>query len=341
MPESVLVTGSSGFIGGYVVEELLRRGYRVVGLDDHSKYGPVTRSYDSDPGYTLTEGDARDPRLVADLLSGCEHLVAGAAMIGGISYFHTYPYDLLATNERIIAATCDAAIDQFQRGTLRKVTYLSSSMVFESADRWPSHEGQEREIPPPWSSYGFQKLAVEYFARAAHAQHGLPFTIVRPFNCVGVGESRALGDKDVRSGNLKLAMSHVVPDLIQKLVKGQDPLHILGDGSQIRHYTYGGDLARGIRLAIEHPDAVNEDFNLSTARSTTVLELARAIWERIHRGQSFRYVSDDPFEYDVQRRVPDVSKAKRVLGFEATTSLEQILDEVIPWVRRQVELGHI
>ena len=147
-------------------------------------------------------------------------------------------------------------------------------MVFESADSWPSYEGQEREIPPPLSSYGFQKLAVEYFARAAYDQYGLPYTIVRPFNCVGIGEMRALGEVEVLSGNVKLAMSHVVPDLVQKVVKGQDPLHILGDGTQVRHYTYGGDLARGIVTAMEHPDALNDDFNLSTAESTTVLELA-------------------------------------------------------------------
>ena len=212
--------------------------------------------------------------LMTELLSDCDDFIAGAAMIGGISYFHTYAYDLLATNERIIAASCDAAIRAFDGGRLKKVTYLSSSMVFESATSWPSYEGQEREVPPPLSSYGFQKLAVEYFARAAHDQYGLPYTIVRPFNCVGVGEARALGEVEVLSGNVKLAMSHVVPDLVQKILKGQDPLHLLGDGTQIRHYTYGGDLARGIVTAMEHPAALNDDFNLSTAQSTTVLELA-------------------------------------------------------------------
>ena len=143
------------------------------------------------------------------------------------------------------------------------------------------------------------------------------------------------------SGNVKLAMSHVVPDLVQKVLKGQDPLHILGDGGQVRHYTYGGDLARGIRVCIEHPAALNEDFNLSTAESTTVLELAEAIWKKLKPGEPFRFVSDAPFTYDVQRRVPEVSKARRVLGFECTTTLDTMLDEVIPWVRNQVELGNI
>jgi UDP-glucose 4-epimerase len=219
---------------------------------------------------------------------------------------------------------------------------MSSSMVFESATEWPSFEGQEREIAPPLSSYGFQKLAVEYYAKAAWDQHKLPYTILRPFNCVGVGESRALGDEEILSGNVKLAMSHVVPDLVQKVVKGQDPLHILGEGNQIRHYTYGGDLARGIVAAMEHPDAVNEDFNLSTAESTTVLDLAGLIWKKIKGpDEPLRVVSDEPFEYDVQRRVPSTDKAKRVLGFEATTSLSAMLDEVIPWIAAAVANGTI
>lgn len=91
---------------------------------------------------------------------------------------------------------------------------------------------------------------MEYFAKAAWDQYQLPFTIVRPFNCVGIGEGRALGDVEVDSGNVKLAMSHVVPDLVQKVVKGQDPLHILGEGNQVRHYTYGGDLAAGTLLTV-------------------------------------------------------------------------------------------
>ncbi len=338
----VMVTGAAGFIGGYIVEELLGRGYDVVGLDNESKYGPVTRSYDTHPKYNLVRGDARDVELMTDLLNDCDHLIAGAAMIGGISYFHTYQYDLLATNERIIASTCDAAIRAHRDGSLSKVTYVSSSMVFESTDSWPSAEGQEFRIPPPKSSYGFQKLAVEYFARAAHGQYGLPFTIVRPFNCVGVGEGRALGDVEILSGNVKLAMSHVVPDLVQKVLKGQDPLHILGDGSQIRHYTFGGDLARGIVTAMENPAALNDDFNLSTSESTTVIALAERIWRRI-KGHDvpFRYVSDPPFEHDVQRRIPSTEKARRVLGFEATTTLDAMLDGVIPWIEHAVETGAI
>ena len=340
--KKVLLTGSSGFIGGYVVEELLKRNYSVIGLDNFSKYGKIAKSYDNHPNYQLIEGDARDVDLMMELVADVDILIAGAAMIGGISYFHTFAYDLLATNERIMASTCDAAINAFKNHHLERVVYISSSMVFESAERWPSKEGDELLIPPPLSSYGFQKLAVEYFARAAHLQHGLPYTICRPFNCVGVGEGRAITDVEIMSGNVSLAMSHVVPDLIQKVIKGQDPLHILGDGKQIRHYTYGGDLAIGIIAAMESDAAINNDFNLSTTISTTVLELAEMIWSKVYgTDQALRIHHDDPYTYDVQKRIPDTNKALEILGFEAHTPVWDVLDELIPWIKEAIANGAI
>jgi UDP-glucose 4-epimerase len=339
--KSVLVTGANGFIAGYLVEELLNSGYRVVGLDNFSKYGRVEKSYDSDPNYKLVEGDAKDSALIYELLEGCNHLVAGAALIGGISYFHEFAYDLMAENERITASTFDAAIRAHKHNSLQKITVLSSSMVFESCQTYPTAEGMQKTSPPPLSTYGFQKLAVEYFAQGAQEQYQLPYTIIRPFNCIGIGEKRALSDKEIMSGNVSLAMSHVVPDLVQKVAKGQDPLHILGSGQQVRHYTYGGDLARGIRMAMEHPDAVNNDFNLSTSVSTSVIELAALIWEKMNPSKPFHYVSDTPFQYDVQKRVPDTKKAEEILGFVAETSLSDALDEIIPWVVSQVEIGGI
>jgi len=338
----VLVTGASGFICGYLIQELLDHGYDVVGLDNFSKYGRLEKSYDANPRYRLVEGDVKDTGLLKKLLSDCDQFIAAAAMIGGISYFHEFAYDLLAENERIIASSFDAAIWANRQAQLKKILVLSSSMVFESTTEYPTPEGAERRSSPPRSTYGFQKLATEYFVQGAFEQYQLPYTIVRPFNCVGIGEKRALCDREIMSGNVRLAMSHVVPDLVQKLLKGQDPLHILGSGKQVRHYTYGGDLARGIRIAMEHPAALNQDFNLSTSVRTTVLELAQLIWHKVHgSGKPFRYVSDPAYEYDVQERSPAIGKARELLGYEAATSLSEILDEVIPWIRLQIELGQM
>ncbi len=337
----VLVTGAAGFIAGYLIPELLAAGHEVVGLDDFSKYGPTSRSYDADRSYRFVQGDAKDVALLRELAVEVDQIVAGAAMIGGISYFHEFAYDLLAENERILASTFDAAIDAAANGRLERIVVISSSMVFENAFSFPTPEGAQLGSPPPSSTYGFQKLASEYFARGAWEQYRLPYTILRPFNCVGVGERRALRDAEIMSGNVRLAMSHVVPDLVQKVLRGQDPLHILGDGSQVRHYTYGGDLAIGIRLAMESQAARNEDFNLSTAESTTVLELAQAIWRKVNGDRPFSCVNDPPFEHDVAKRVPDVQKARTVLGYEATTTLDAMLDEVIPWIRTELAAGRI
>jgi nucleoside-diphosphate-sugar epimerase len=338
----ILVSGAAGFICGYLIDDLLRAGWDVVGLDNFSKYGALEKSYQKHPQYRFVQGDAKDVALMKELVADCDHFVAAAAMIGGISYFHEFAYDLLAENERITAAAFDAAIDAHRRHRLQKITVLSSSMVFESTTEFPTPEGAERRSPPPRSTYGFQKLAAEYFAQGAWEQHRLPYTIVRPFNCVGIGEKRALRDRQIASGNVKLAMSHVVPDLVQKILKGQDPVHILGSGAQVRHYTYGGDLARGIRICVEHPAALNQDFNLSTAARTTVLELAEVIWRKVHGNRKpFRHVSDPPYEYDVQERSPQTEKASSMLGFHATTGLSEILDEVIPWIAEQIEVGQI
>src|SRR3989344_6977705 len=110
----ILVTGAAGFIAGYVIEELLRSGHKVVGLDNFSKYGPIKRNFDNNPNYRFIKGDAKDVALLKKLLADCDQILCCAAMIGGISYFHEYAYDLIAENERITAATFDASIFAFK-----------------------------------------------------------------------------------------------------------------------------------------------------------------------------------------------------------------------------------
>ena len=337
----ILVTGSAGFIAGYLVDYLLKRGHTVAGIDNYSKYGYIEKSYDQHPNYEAVKGDVKDVGLMKELIEDCDQVVAIATMVGGIAYFHEYAYDLIAENERITASTFDAAIWAFREKRLKKINILSSSMVFENAAIFPTAEGEQLKCPPPLSTYGFQKLACEYFARGAYEQYRLPYTIIRPFNCVGIGEHRAANGREILSGNVKLAMSHVVPDLVQKVLKGQNPLHILGSGKQVRHYTYGGDLAEGICLCIESDRSVNEDFNLSTTVSTTVEELARLIWRKINGDRPLSFISDQAYEHDVQKRMPSVEKAENILGYAAKTDLDTVLDEVIPWIRTQIELGNI
>lgn len=337
----VLVTGAAGFINGYLIPELLDAGHEVIGVDDLSKYGPTKRSFDMHPSYSFVPADAKDVDKMRELTADCDQVVAAAAMVGGITSYHQFAYDLLAENTRILSATFDAALDASLDGHLERIIVISSSMVYESATVFPTPEGAELASPPPVSTFGFQKLASEYFARGAWEQYRLPYTIIRPFNAIGVGDRRAVRPSEAEAGNIKLASGQVVPDMILKVLQGQDPLHVLGDGNQIRHYTYAGDIARGIRLAMESKAAVNNDFNIASPNGCTVLELAQKIWHRINGGKPFRVVSDTSYEYDVPMRVPDVRKAKQVLGFEARTTLDDVLDEMIPWLQQEHLVGRV
>lgn len=342
--KKILITGSHGFIMGYTIPIFLEQGHEVYGVDNFWKYGTLSRGFEKHPRFHFFEGDAKDVAFLRKIVfdNKIEIFIAAAAIIGGISMFHKLAYFLLAENERITCAAFDVCVEAKQAGFLEKVVVISSSMVYECCESFPSKEADLKSCPPPQSTYGFQKLACEYFAKGAWEQHQLPYTIIRPFNAVGIGEQRAKTDAEVLSGNVKLAMSHVVPDLVQKILKGQKPLHILGAGNQKRHYTYAGDLALGIVKCIMDPRSRNQDFNISTAVGHTVLELAEVIWRRLNGPDvPFEYVSDEPFQHDVQMRVPCVQKAKEVLGIECTTTLEEALEEVIPWIKDQVALGTI
>lgn len=328
--KSVIVTGSQGFIGSYICRELLDKGYNVVGIDNYSKYGIVKRAHDNDPNFTLYVNDLSKefPDIQAD------YIIAGAAMIGGISYFHKHAYDLLSCNERILCNTVDHAISLFKQGRLKRLIMLSSSMVFENTSVYPTPEEEIHNCPPPNSTYGFQKLSCEYFCKGANEQYGLPYTIIRPFNCIGVGEDKALSKDEITVGNQKLMLSHVLPDLINKslALSKDDRLPILGLGNQVRHYTNGKDIARGIRLALESESSLNDVFNISSDRATTVEELAKIVWNKIH-GCNPIFENCPSFEYDVLMRSPSTSKAKETFGFECEFSLEESIDEVIEYMK--------
>jgi len=331
----VLATGAAGFICGHLIPELLDAGHEVIGLDNLSRYGAARRPYDGHPGYRFVAGDVRDTELLRGLAMEADQVVAAAGLVGRSTSLHALAYDLLAENERIMGSTIDAAVDAYLDGHLERIIVLSSTMVYESATVFPTPEGAQLSSPPPTSTFGFQKLASEYLALGAWEQYRLPYTILRPSSPVGVGERGALSAA-LDGPRAKLATNHVVPDLVTKILSGQTPLRILGGGDQIRSFIAVRDLARGIRLAMESPDAVNNDFNLCRGKGIAILELARKLWTKLRPDEEFSFVSDTPFLHDAPNRVPDVRKARDVLGFEATTPLDTMLDEVIAWIRGEL-----
>lgn len=336
----VLLTGANGFLASYVIPQLLAQGFSVVGLDDDSKYGYRTPPQYGD--YQHVTGSASDPTTIGALVDDADYVIANAASVGGVEFLDSQDGEIGITNSMATARTLEAAIGAHRRnGRLRRYVAVSSSMVFDRVDRWPTMEGQELEIAPPRLTYGMEKRAMEAYVRAAGTRLGLPYTIVRPFNCIGVGETRALGATARKSGDVSLVMSHVVPDLIHKVLLGQSPLRLLGTGHQRRHFTAADDVARGLIAAMTSAAGAGEDFNLATPESHSVREVAQLIWDRMKPGEALRFASDRPVDGDVVQRAPSTEKAQSLLGFRATIPLTSVLDESIPWVTTAFKEGKL
>ncbi|MGE0707274.1 MAG: NAD-dependent epimerase/dehydratase family protein [Planctomycetota bacterium] len=316
----VVVTGGCGFIGREVVKQLAERGHAVTVIDDLSKPESAIPA-----GVEFVRLDLTDAAATLEAFRGFERCVHLAAKIGGIGYFHRYPATILAENDKLYASVFGACAAL----GLERIVYVSSSMVFENAVRFPSAEADLATTPVPRSAYGFSKLSGEWYCTAFRQQYGLPYSIVRPFNAYGVNE--APGEE--------VGYAHVIPDLVKKLLEGQDPLELLGDGEQTRCFTHVSDIARGACVVLESEAAVDEDFNISTAEETRILDLASELWRMLRPGSEPRFHHVDPFRDDVKRRVPAVDKARALLGFEAEVPLSRGLPEVVDWLRAHHEEG--
>jgi len=308
LDQRVVVTGGAGFIGSEVTRQLVARGYLVTVIDDLSKAG-----HEVPPGVEFHKADLTVPGVADELFAGHTACLNLAAKIGGIGYFHEFPATILSENNKLYSMTFDAAV--------------KSSLVFESATIFPSKESDLQSIPPPVSAYGFSKLSGEWYCHAFSDQFGLPFTICRPFNAYGVNEYPG---EDV-------GYAHVIPDLTKKILDGQRPLELLGDGEQTRAFTHVRDIARGIITALESDAAVNQDFNISARQETRIVELAEQIFTICAPGETFQWRSAPAFTYDIRRRIPDTTKARDLLGFESEVSLSEGLREVVDWLRSSLE----
>ena len=311
----MVVTGGAGNIGTAVVRRLLRDGDWQVRISDQRPPSPWASER-----CEVHTGDLRDIRAARDAVRGCSHVIHLAAIVGGIANFHQLPHSLLEVNTALYNAVFRAALEE----PVERLVYVSSSMVFERATRFPTPEDDVLEVAAPRSAYGFSKLAGEVYCRALADEHGLPYTICRPFNAYGPGE---LPEDEP-------GLAHAVPDLIRKVLAGQRPIQIFGSGEQTRTLTHVDDIAEGIVTAAAHPAAANEDFNLSAAEELTVAEIARVIWDVCGRDPDEFAVQPLPsFEVDVQRRWPSVEKARNLLGFEARIDLRDGLAETVDWLR--------
>jgi UDP-glucose 4-epimerase len=311
----VLVTGGAGTIGRAVVRRLVRDPRYEVRVSDQREAPDWMRE-----ACEVHTGNLLDPLEAAAAAEGSTHVIHLAAIVGGIANFHRFPHTLLEVNTGLYNSVFRAALEH----RVDRLVYVSSSMVFERATEFPTTEEHLDVCPPPHSAYGFSKLAGETYCRALHDEHGLPFTICRPFNAYGPGE---LPDDEP-------GIAHAVPDLIRKVLSGQRPLEIFGSGEQTRTFAHIDDIAEGIVTAMSHPAGENEDFNISASEERTMAEIARVIWEACGEdAAAFELVHLPPFKIDVQRRWPSVEKARRLLGWEAKVDLREGIASTIEWMR--------
>jgi UDP-glucose 4-epimerase len=317
MPQRVLVTGGAGTIGTAVVRRLLRDADWEVRVSDQRT--PPQWMRESCQVHT---GDLREISEARAATEGCSHVIHLAAIVGGIGNFHKLPHTLLEVNTGLYNGVFRAALDE----RVQRLVYVSSSMVFERATQYPTTEAYIVDTPIPESAYGFSKLAGEVYCRALHDEHGLPYTICRPFNAYGPGEM----PED------EPGIAHAVPDLIRKVLSGQKPLQIFGSGAQTRTLTHIDDIAEGIVTAMGHPAAENEDFNISAGEELSVAEIARIIWEACGEApEEFELEHLPTFQVDVQRRWPSVEKARELLGWEAQIDVRDGIANTVAWLREQ------
>ncbi|MBI3342482.1 NAD-dependent epimerase/dehydratase family protein [Candidatus Curtissbacteria bacterium] len=318
----ILVTGGAGFIGSEIVRQLLEVGHEVRVADNLSK-----KDAQVDTRAEFINVDLTIPAEAKKVFKGIDICINAAAKIGGIGYFHKFPATILSENNKLYSCTFEAAVD----AGIKRMVYISSSMVFESATTFPSKEEDIFKIPPPVSSYGFSKLSGEWYCHSFYDQYKLPFSICRPFNAYGINE---FPEREV-------GYAHVIPDLVRKILSGQYPLELLGDGQQSRCFTHVSDVAGGVIAVALHPNGENEDFNVGSDKEIKMIDLAKIIWTVMGEKKPFEVKYIKGFQFDIKRRVPNVDKVKKIIDWEPKVKFENGLKEVVTWLQDQKAQGKI
>jgi UDP-glucose 4-epimerase len=290
-----------------VIPLLLENGHSVKGVDNFARYGEIERDRD----YEFVRGDLTDTDFVEKVVKGSDAVIQAAALIYGVGGFHKYPADILSKD----IALHQNILHSMVRNDVKRIVYISSSMVYERCRTHPSREEDVDESLIPSTDYGLSKLVGERLTKAFHRQYGINYVIWRPFNIITPHEK----------GESELGTSHVFADYIKNIVvEKRSRLPIIGDGEQIRCFTWIGDVARGITEFSFDPRAENQTFNLGNPEPITMKDLANLIYgsAQIHGlisgNGGLIFETKMSFEDDVRTRIPDVSKAKNVLGWEPT-----------------------
>lgn len=322
---AILVTGGAGFIGSHLVDALLARGEQVVVLDNLST-GRRTNLSDAstDPNLRFVEGSVLDEAIVDKLVQTCGTVVHLAAAVG-VKLIMEQPLQSLTTNIRGSEIVIDAA---HRHGC--KILIASTSEIYGKNASGPLSEDADRILGSPavvrWA-YSTAKSVDEMLANAYHRERGLDTIVVRLFNVVGPRQSPAYG--------------MVVPRMVRQALQSQ-PLTVYGDGTQTRCFGHIKDVIRGLLVLLDTPAAIGETVNVGSTEETSILELARRIVVDASSTSPVRLI---PFEAaygtgfeDMQRRVPDVSKLRRLTNWAPAHNLADVLRDTISEARRELAL---
>ncbi len=320
----VLVTGSEGSLMQQVIPLLLQQGFDVLGVDSFTRYGVVERQRD----YEFVQGDLVDPAFVRDSMEGVDGVIQGAALIYGVGGFHRYPADILSKD----VVLHQNVLWEMQRRRIEKIAYVSSSMVYERCSTHPSSEDMLTDSLIPMTDYGLSKLVGERLVRAFNRQYGVKFVIWRPFNIITPYE---------HAGETQ-GMSHVFADFVHNIVRlGKNPLPIIGNGDQVRCFTWIEDVAAAIATYSFDNRTDNEDFNLGNPEPVSMKELALLIHESAREtllipsgAGELTFETVEEYVDDVVTRVPAVAKAERLLGWKARVKLVESIGRCLRHVEK-------
>lgn len=312
----ILVTGGAGFIGSHLAEELLQRGHEVWALDDLST-GRLENiaGFERHNRFRFLEGNVMDTALVHGLVAQCDRVFHLAAAVG-VKYVLENPLRSLLTNIRGTEVVLEAA-----NAHRRRVVITSSSEVYGKGVSVPFSEDDDRLIGPThklrWS-YACGKAVDECLAQAYYQQHQLPVTIVRCFNTCGPRQSSAYG--------------MVIPNMVERALRG-DPILVFGDGQQSRCFSAVSDVVRAMLLLADSKEAEGQVFNAGSDEECSVIDLAKRIKRMCHSDSPielvpYEQVYGQSFE-DMRRRVPDLQKIRRFVGYRPQTSLDRLLEITI------------
>ena len=311
----IFITGGAGFIGTTLARRLVDDNV-VVALDNLHRDALSGTPLAEHPNFDFHQADVLDRDAVLELARGATHIVHCAA-IAGVDTVRESPVRTMRVNVVGTYHALEAALAT--KDTLERFVDFSTSEVF-GTHAFNVSEGQVSTIgsvgEARWT-YAVSKLAGEHMAHAYHDEFGLPTVTVHPFNIYGPGQ---IGGGAIRA-------------FIEAALAGRD-LTIHGDGSQIRAWCYVDDMVEGALLCLERPEAVGHAFNIGNSRSTvTVVDLA----QRVKRltGCSGELVFQPLHYADVELRIPNVQKARELLGFEARVDLDEGLAKTIAWYRER------